>query len=552
MADSAKQIQQLPSLGLGLAANNDLLIIEDLNAPNGSANSTTKNISVANLFALIPNTSVGANVNITTLGISIGNSTVNLSANSTILQLSNSTSNAVITPLTFSFGNSTANNVGNSIADIIQSNSTVNSNYSATLIQVANSTSTANMTAAGFVVGGSIINTTAFSEGANVFITTAGFSIGNSTVNTTANSSVVNTGIINLVTGANVGANVNLTTSGFQIGNSTANLFANSSTLQISNSTSNAVITTLTFSFGNSTVNAIGNSIAEVIQSNTTVNSNFSATLIQVANSTSIANVTAAGFVVGTSTINTTAISEGANVILNTTSLLLGNTTVNAVANTGGYWVNGVKATGGGGLFSTPLAGATVPTSAGTGLTTWLSQGVAAVQDSTNGILLSAAENAGDEHWHLRTMASPGTPYTITALFAFTPPTTGNVCEVGIGWTDNTKLQLLRILVNSAAAVSAGVAHYSNTTTFVGNDSTNSGALVPNVVWVQIHDDGTNVSFLISSDGVDFIPLFSIAKSSGYLGASGYTNVCIGVASNSSSTNKTTQLKVLYWVKTNV
>jgi hypothetical protein len=56
-------------------------------------------------------------------------------------------------------------------------------------------------------------------------------------------------------------------------------------------------------------------------------------TLIQAANSTQTANHSVAGFVVGTSTVNATAISSGANVILSTTTLSVGNSTVNTVAN---------------------------------------------------------------------------------------------------------------------------------------------------------------------------------------------------------------------------
>jgi hypothetical protein len=48
MTDKSSTIQQLPVLTQG--ANNDLFIIEDLNAPSGNANSTTKAISVSNLF----------------------------------------------------------------------------------------------------------------------------------------------------------------------------------------------------------------------------------------------------------------------------------------------------------------------------------------------------------------------------------------------------------------------------------------------------------------------------------------------------------------------
>ncbi|SRR6266550_6605826 len=49
MADKAKKIQELAVLGA--AANDDLLIIEDIHATSGNANSVTKCISVYTLLA---------------------------------------------------------------------------------------------------------------------------------------------------------------------------------------------------------------------------------------------------------------------------------------------------------------------------------------------------------------------------------------------------------------------------------------------------------------------------------------------------------------------
>ena len=51
-----------------------------------------------------------------------------------------------------------------------------------------------------------------------------------------------------------------------------------------------------------------------------------------------------------------------------------------------------------------------------------------------------------------------------------------------------------------------------------------------NTLWVAVRDDGTNVYFEYSppEDGVNFITIYSVAKSSGYLGSGGYTNIFIG------------------------
>lgn len=46
--------------------------------------------------------------------------------------------------------------------------------------------------------------------------------------------------------------------------------------------------------------------------------------------------------------------------------------------------------------------------------------------------------------------------------------------------------------------------------------------------WLGLRDDGTNVYWEVSADGVNFGTVRRIAKSSGYLGSSGYTNIFVG------------------------
>ena len=66
---------------------------------------------------------------------------------------------------------------------------------------------------------------------------------------------------------------------------------------------------------------------------NTTVNVSANSTMLRYANSTAATNVAIGLINVGTSSINTTAIAEGANVILTTAGLIVGNTTSNLLAN---------------------------------------------------------------------------------------------------------------------------------------------------------------------------------------------------------------------------
>jgi len=320
---------------------------------NTFANSSVVNTGTLNLITAA---NVGANVNLSTTTLSVGNSIANLIANSIDITLANATANVIITPVSIAIGNSVANVFANSI-----------------IMQVTNSTATANITPNSLVIGTTTVNSTVISEGANVLITTSTLTIGNSTVNTFANSSVVNTGTINLITAANVGANVNLSTVALTIGNSTANAFVNSIFAQITNSTAtanlvpnaltigtsvvnstvisegaNVLITTSTITVGNSIANHQTNSISVTIANatanliltpvsiflgNSIANTFANSILISVSNATAIANITPNSLVIGTSTVNATAIAEGANVLITTSTITVGNSIANLLAN---------------------------------------------------------------------------------------------------------------------------------------------------------------------------------------------------------------------------
>ena len=132
------------------------------------------------------------------------------------------------------------------------------------------------------------------------------------------------------------------------------------------------------------------------------------------------------------------------------------------------------------------------------------------------------------------TIASPSTPYTIDATLSVYGPSDGNN-TFGMGWTDGTKYQAMEVFVTNSAPIvnKLVVEHYSNATTFTATDC---GPVFfqysPSEVYFRVSDDGTNVTFSNSVDGVSFIQLFTVAKSSGYLGTSGYTNVGIFIDFN--------------------
>jgi hypothetical protein len=165
------------------------------------------------------------------------------------------------------------------------------------------------------------------------------------------------------------------------------------------------------------------------------------------------------------------------------------------------------------------------PTSATTGLTTWLNQGSAAVSDGATGICIDAPSSGTSANLIGRYMAAPSPPYTFTALIASIRNVSSTGNGIGIGWYDGiAKLHVLSFTINSSQPLFQ-VGKWTSATAFSANDFNGAANYFSQPLWMQIKDDGTNVSFAFSQDGVNFLTLFSVAKASGFLGATGYSNV---------------------------
>jgi hypothetical protein len=146
-----------------------------------------------------------------------------------------------------------------------------------------------------------------------------------------------------------------------------------------------------------------------------------------------------------------------------------------------------------------------------------------------------ANNDSGNDKWHIRygavsTLFPGGTPYSAAFLLAFMPGPGVNLGQCGVGWYDGTKMHALRITVAGSAPPLLYVSTYSGVQ--VWNNNAINPAVVPQIVWLKLKDDGTNVIFYYSVDGVTWVNLYQVAKSAGYLGSSGYTNIFWGIAMN--------------------
>ncbi|WP_147377801.1 hypothetical protein [Mesorhizobium waimense] len=200
----------------------------------------------------------------------------------------------------------------------------------------------------------------------------------------------------------------------------------------------------------------------------------------------------------------------------------------------GSIIISNAGSASGAGLYSQVMS--TTPTSAGTGLTTWLNQGSGVVTDSAVGMCIDVPSSGSTANFSGRYMAAPMPPYKITTLVAVTR-NSSSFSGVGIGWYDGIgKLHTLNYTTNGGGAPIFQVLRWTNVTTVSAVDVASSANAFPQPVWLQIADDGTNVSFSFSQDGANFLPIFSVAKASGFLGSSGYSNIIFGINPQGSRT----------------
>ena len=222
----------------------------------------------------------------------------------------------------------------NSLSDFISTinlklgNNTVNVTANSVLLQVSDTTGIANLKPTSLVLGTSIVNTTAHAIGTNVLLTSVKLSIGNNTVNALANSLLLQvsdtTGAANLIPSSlQIQANILLDSVKLSIGNNTVNALANSLLLQVADTTGAANLKPSSLQIqANVSINTTAFGIAgNTSTAPTLVLSSNSTTAILYGNTT----VTGAPSITMTNTIS--------NAVLSSISLAFGNNTVNALAN---------------------------------------------------------------------------------------------------------------------------------------------------------------------------------------------------------------------------
>lgn len=149
------------------------------------------------------------------------------------------------------------------------------------------------------------------------------------------------------------------------------------------------------------------------------------------------------------------------------------------------------------------------------------------------GIYLADAQNAADKLCSVYLTTTPATPYAFRTLVSVACPIEAGFPGIFFGWSDGTKYEaLFWFLGSTGTSVGWHIFDYSNSTTFAAAPANaasgvSSGATT-GFAWLKIADDGTNVHYYYGPDGANWIALYSVAKSAGYLGTSGYSRISLG------------------------
>lgn len=173
------------------------------------------------------------------------------------------------------------------------------------------------------------------------------------------------------------------------------------------------------------------------------------------------------------------------------------------------------------GLFGGQMS-ASIPNQSLTGLSTWLNQGTATESDDANGMYFTMPNNGGNNTARGLYGPAPTPPYVRTILLLYNEVNTGN-SYVLFGWYDSfAKMQTISYNNNSNMG-------WYTWNIYSSLQTINQFAIpIWEFIWLRLADDGTNYTMSYSLDGVHFYTIASGAKSSGWLGSAGYSNLFIG------------------------
>ena len=126
---------------------------------------------------------------------------------------------------------------------------------------------------------------------------------------------------------------------------------------------------------------------------------------------------------------------------------------------------------------------------------------------------------------HGISIPAPTAPYKI-AILVQANALDINYFSIVAGWTDGTKIEALE---RWNSYVGTDVGRFSDYTTRTSFSTVTNPLFSAQTFCFILSDDGTTVSYGLSSDCVNAAIPYQVAKTSGYLGGSGYSNIFVGL-----------------------
>jgi hypothetical protein len=186
----------------------------------------------------------------------------------------------------------------------------------------------------------------------------------------------------------------------------------------------------------------------------------------------------------------------------------------------------------------------------------WTNQGTASVSDLAGTIVLRAPSTAGNQ-FRIQRRTAPGTPWTLTAgLKLHVQGVDGGTinCQLGIIARQSTSGKFISLAVNrkSTDPQRFAIDHWTNETTYGGSTPFlgKNQIFHSDVIWMRINDNGTNLIFSVSDDGIEWIQLLSQSRSALMTLNGGVTGPDqIGFASNNGgdTTAPDALFRLLHW-----
>lgn len=143
---------------------------------------------------------------------------------------------------------------------------------------------------------------------------------------------------------------------------------------------------------------------------------------------------------------------------------------------------------------------------------TWVNQGASTVTDNADGSITLTAPTINSTNLRLLAKSQPSTPYEI--LVGFLPSYAGGFSTMKFGFRESATNKLVNMFINNSSSAGhiARGQRFNSATSAVGDQgSALYGNGIFNPVWAKIENDGVNLTFFISGDGLNFSEVYTEA-----------------------------------------